>query len=243
MPISDEERAALTTELEKLTARIGVTRMREAPLVEPTSAYFPDAFVPGDDASAATLARRIFEYAGLGEVAITLEPRVFNAERDVRDPVRAGDDGVERVHQRTGPADLVSVGEVACTIAFDASDAVTLAGALCRVAGRVFLERRLETYRDSPSYAVTTTTEALRAGEIASVFLGFGIVTANDAYRFVRSKKHLVTHRTCGVLSYEAMAFVLAAWWRHRGSHSREGGRIRASLDANQCAAFDEFAS
>jgi hypothetical protein len=243
MNLSAAERTSLEGELAALVARYGNARMCEAKLVEPTAEFFPDAFVREDADSALTLACRIFDHAGLGEIEITVDSEAFSLRRAAVEPIRGGDDRVEQLHERTGPASLVDLGESACTIGVDARDPTTLAAALCRVAARVFLERHAESYRDAPSHAVAASDEVLRAGEIASVFLGFGIITSNDAYRFTRTRPRVVTHRTCGVLSYEAMTCVLAAWWRARGGDRRERRRIHASLDANQQSSFDVFAA
>ena len=222
---------------EALVAKCGP---REVRLIEPTAEFFPDAFTRGDDESIAALTRRMLSYAGQDNLAIEIVPFEERCQTtDVVNAIHGGDDRVKRVSTRTGPATLLSVAVDRCTIGVADAEPEMLACALARVASRLFLERPAESYRDAPVRELAATDEALGAAEIASVYLGFGVLTANDAYRFVRSRR-TVTHRSCGIHSYEAMTLLLAKWWRERGGEPAERRRIRALLEPSQLTTFDQ---
>ena len=111
---------ALVADLRALIARHGAERFLAGPLVEPTPAFFPDAWSP-DDAGVLSLARRVFVLAGLGEVRIELSAVASPTQRLEASVAAIRGDGVTQLHEPDGPATLQSVGEAWCVIGVDPS--------------------------------------------------------------------------------------------------------------------------
>lgn len=65
----DEEQDWVVDQLRVLVSRCGRERLLEAPLLEPSPAYFPDPWSP-DILGAIGILRRLMDYAGLGDLAV-----------------------------------------------------------------------------------------------------------------------------------------------------------------------------
>jgi hypothetical protein len=247
-PASSAE--ALLAELRALIARHGAERFLAGPLVEPTPAFFPDAWSP-DDAGVLSLARRVFVLAGVEEVRIELASVASPDERLESSTAAIRGDGVAQVHEPDGPAALQSVSKDWCVIGVDPSGRsrpAMLAASLCRVAARVFDAERAMATRDV-SYRASATPlddddDTLRARDVATVYLGFDILTTNDTYTLFREPHGRigarVVHRTSGHLSLEEMGGLLAAQLVARSLSSRELRRVLSLLGPNQAEVVEE---
>jgi hypothetical protein len=79
--------------------------------------------------------------------------------------------------------------------------------------------------------------------DVTSVFLGFGILSANNSYRYRKSGTNIgyvsttmwSTQRV-GYLSPQAFSYLLAIQWCARGLEDREIRRLLGQLEANQAA-------
>src|SRR5262245_11531675 len=85
-----EEQDWLLDALRQLVAACGAKTFLDAPLVEPTDRYFPDAYSPGA-LGARTVTRRLMSYASLGDFRVRLvsfQSGTFSLE--TKDVDRAG---------------------------------------------------------------------------------------------------------------------------------------------------------
>jgi hypothetical protein len=88
--------------------------------------------------------------------------------------------------------------------------------------------------------------EEERLTDVATVFLGFGVLTANGSYRY-RSSGGVVgllafteyQHKRAGYLPPQAMSFLLAAQARALGATGKERRSITRRLEPNQRGYFD----
>jgi hypothetical protein len=195
-----------------------------APLVQPNSEYFPDAFVP-DAASVARLLRRVVEHSPLArdihvELAFVLPDEGF--AQGGCGSAACGSTGSPRhfggVEERDGGY-CVSI----CTT--DVSHPVVLTTALARsVGGMVVREAGVEGDDADPA-----------AGEIAAAACGLGILITNGAAVWAKSCGGLrMTQAT--ELSVEEAAVALALDVAVQGHKIAEARRY---LDATQREALD----
>ena len=220
----EHERAALLKGLAALIETHGFETFVAAPLLEPNPQFFPDPWEPSTRGVRA-LALRILRYAGNSELdaRVTLCSEGIGERAD--ESVVAWFEGIE---------DGACVFGVDCTLLRE-DDAIV--GTLCHEVAHAFR-------------AWTGTAEAHDRLEeentdLASIFLGFGILTTNNAFRF-RQRSELVggwaktewsTTRSA-YLSPQAMAFALAAQVTARRTPPAEAKRIGDLLEPNQRAFF-----
>jgi hypothetical protein len=211
----DEQRAAILNGLAELIAGGSFERFVASPLVEPHKRFFPDPW----EASARgvrALALRLLHYAGIDELDVRVEVE------DVR-----------------GTASVWFLGIEAgiCTFGADPAalqDGDKVVGILCREVAAAFREW----------IALTGTPGTLEEAktDLTTIYLGFGILTTNSAYRY-RTEGGLVggtiltswSMSTATALPAPAMAYALAAQLVARGIEAR---RIVHLLEPNQEASF-----
>ncbi len=213
------ERSWLMSETAALIARAGLEPYVAAPLVEPTDRYFPDEWHP-DEGGVARLARRVLDHAGLGEVAI-----------DVSVSDEAIAEGIA----------VTALAKDSVQLAADRDhldDPLALIATLARIAAAT-LRARAELVDAVPD-------QEARCIDVATVYLGFGLITTNAAYRYRASGERrgytAITrwkHTRLGALSPEAMAYLLAVQQAARDASSKEIRAIVRQLETNQATFFE----
>jgi len=200
------------------------------PLVEPTAAFFPDAFEPTGPGVAQLLARTL-EHAPLTE---NLDIRLRFVESDASTGGGCGTGGCGTGSCETKPErrllDRVIEANDGYVVELPTSDVghpALLTTALARSIGAIVL------------FEAEEDLDAAHAGpmsEMAAVVAGFGVLLCNGAYVFgkscggVRVQQH--TH-----LSVEELTVALALFLK---VHGIKAGVVRAHLDTTQREAFAE---
>lgn len=217
--VTDEQRDWLATEMANLIASAGIEPYVAAPLVEATDQWFPDEWHP-DDAGVARLAKRVFEHAQLADVEITTELTKNVGER-----------GIIATHVDANSVRLDVDPEYL-------TDPLTIIAHLVSLAAVVFRVRHeLEDEdHDNERGLIDLTT----------IYLGFGILTTNAAYRYRASGEMqgsvAITrwsHDVQGTLSADEMAYALATQLVARGAPAAELRAVKRQLETNQAETFD----
>jgi hypothetical protein len=228
LPLEEEEQALLLDSLGELVAARGPAALLAGPIA-PTPAFFPDRFTP-TASGARVVAERLLGYAGLGSHRGVVEvgrPDRFDPDAEGPGPEGAAAwfAGVEGFNCFFG----VNERHLGDADALVASLAHEVAHAYRRVHG---LEE-------------TGTLTEERATDVTTVFLGFGVLTANASERlFTTGVFHGTTSITrswqqrLGYLPPQALTFLLAAQAVARRAGWRERGRLSGVLGPNQAALF-----
>ena len=215
--VTDEIKEWLATETAKLVERAGIDSYVAAPLVEATDRFFPDDW-HRDDGGVVRLAKRVFDYAGLGDVAITAD-----LGKDER-AISATEVTAEKLHLIVDPDHL--------------TDPLSAVAELVHLATYVF---RLRKNLGDPDDA--RERELI---ELTAVYLGFGILITNAAYRYraegeIRGNTVYTrwSHDEQGSLPASVLAYALAMQLVARGADASELRAVKRQLETNQREAFD----
>jgi hypothetical protein len=208
------EQGKLIQDLRHLIGAGGFEPFVAAPLLEPRAAHFPDHW-RADALGVERLARRLLEYAGLGklDVAVTLQPD---------DRAMGWFSGIEdgRCHVGADPRMLATPDWLAGVMAHETAHA----------------------YRHAHGLAIADKAIEEPLTDLTTIYLGFGVLTANASYRY-RAGGGLNwtrwSHQGGGYLSPEAMSFLLAVQVVVRGISSAERRRLAGHLEANQAGSFN----
>lgn len=199
------------------------------PFVLPNSTYFPDEFV-GDPDSAALLALRMQEHAGLSDIPI--ECRVVAPGTQAPESSRCGSGGCG-VPQTAGSgiARLVDVGDswVLQVPAQELRHPVALTTNIARSLAYVFL---IETMREDETLEPPVDVTA----DLAAVGLGFGALMLQGSYIYVKScgGPQIASVTKVGVSELA----ICTALFAHLGGH--ELGPALKCLEATQKAALGD---
>ncbi|HSO38861.1 MAG TPA: hypothetical protein VLT33_40300 [Labilithrix sp.] len=183
-----------------LLATRGGPRFLRTPQVEPNEAFFPDGWT-ADQGGVHRLLRRIMFHAGLGDVPLAVDRFVFEADEEPGEPER----GRHVVAYFEGVTDRVCRFGVNCT---QLDDPEHLIGILAHEVAHA--------YRHIHGLVVEDSDEEEDLTDLTTVFLGFGILTTNNA-RQSTIGGGMLRVRGAGYLSPHAMAFALASWFQARG--------------------------
>lgn len=217
------ERVALFVETAALIERAGLTTYVAAPLVEPSERWFPDEWTP-DERGVERLARRVFGYAGLGDVELAVE--------------RADPDDPQAQDERALWLGSLDAGAVSLSVdPRYLDDPLGLTAMLARIAAGVVRERH--------DLVDSDLENEQRCLDVTTVYLGFGIITTNAAYRYRaggEQRGYLAitrwSHSRLGALSPQAMAYLLAMQLSVRNVSSREVRTVTRQLETNQASYF-----
>lgn len=223
-----EERRWLIEQLAALIAARGPAHFLVGPLLEPSARFFPDRW-GGGDRSLRRLVRRLLGYAALGDLRV--EVAVYDP-----DPARRGEVLGKPISARGHdlPVWLAGIERGLVKIGAEASamvDPHIIVAATARAVAHVYRVRH-----DLP------TGDAFDPRiDLTGVFLGFGLLTADAALRYtVRTAAGPIQTRRAparlGVLSPQAMCYLLAAQLHARGIPRSERQRLGKLLQANQAA-------
>lgn len=215
------QRSALLDGLSRLIERQGFETFVRAPILEPSSTHFPDVWEPSERGVRA-LSLRLLAYAGLGEL---------DADVALYDEDHAG----EGFHQGTA-AWFAGIEDGTCVFGADtrqleSGDAIV--GTMCHEVAHA--------YREHHGLVGPHRQMEEEDTDITTVFLGFGILTTNNAYRFRKTGEMVGTMVSTkwstsqtGYLSPQSMAFLLAAQAVARGLDKSEVKAVAALLEPNQ---------
>lgn len=223
--------------LRDLAAAHGVAPLLRAPIVLPNDTYFPDRW-SGDREGALTLTRRIMRYAQLQHLSVALWVDAY-AVRTGAVEVGLGTLGA---HQREGAAAwFAGIRRDVCLFGLDEgqlADAEGAAGVLAHEVAHAWRAHHVATVVDR------AVDEQLT--DVTTVFLGFGVLTANNTLRH-RSRGRMVgasavhewSRSQAGYLPPQAMSFLLAAQCIARGATPGERHEVARHLETTQAASFD----
>jgi len=201
LPITEEQRQRMDRSFLLLASLIGAKRLLEATVVLPTSEHFPDPYDRSESALHLML-NRVAVQMGMnsGDVSVTL----FVAEHDMTKslvPFYSGDSSgaAGLYHHDPSKKAQISIDEK------QLKDPVSLVATLAHELGHVLLLRPGLVSRDDP--------EMEPLNDLLTIFLGFGIFTANAAFQFEQHSDHRSqgwsAHRQ-GYLSEAEIGFALA---------------------------------
>jgi hypothetical protein len=211
------ERNALRADTAALIANAGFSPYVSHSIVAPTDQFFPDTWHADDD-SVARLARRVFDYAGITDIAISVDSTVEPQSKV----------GVWALQLDKATLELGSDHD-------HLKDPIAIISTFARYAAIVFRLRH--------DIAAETDEVENRAVDATTVYLGFGIVTTNAAYRYRASGElrgyNATTrwsHTELGNLTPQAMAYLLAMQVVARGEAPK---RVAKQLEPNQASYFE----
>ena len=226
LPTNDEQRF-LIHGLYDLVEQRGPQTFVAAPILEPTSRFFPDHWEPSAE-GVHTLLLRLLAYAGLGDLHV--EVHLFE------DPTRVAASWDAATRHRGVAGWFAGIEDGVCRFGVDASrigNPEGLTGVLCHEVAHA--------YRAHHGLEIANRSTEERLTDLTTIFLGFGVLTVNNTDRY-RARGggdyRVVTWESAGYLSPQAMSFLLAAQVAARRLGARERRRIEGLLEPNQAACF-----
>jgi hypothetical protein len=225
LPITSEQQLWIDSSFIRLAALVGSNRLLQATVVLPTPEHFPDAY----DRSEIALRRMFHRVAARmqvdpADVELTLFASGDAITRDLV-PFYSGKTAGAAGLYYHDPADRprISINED------QLKDPVALVATLAHELGHIMLLRPGLVDRNDPDM------EPLN--DLLTVFLGFGVFTANSAFRFEQHSDYASqgwsTRRT-GYLSEEQLGYALARFAFERS----EGKPVWVSFLSTNIAAY-----
>jgi hypothetical protein len=225
---TDDEAEWLLQALAALIRACGAEQFLKAPIVEPASEYFPDR-VDSPEAALDRITRRLMQYAGLGDLEVGIS---YFEEDSGRSPGTPG----------WGTAGLfIGIEGACCKFGINASmieqDMSYVAGVMAHEVAHAYRQRHQLRSADPEEELLT---------DLTATYLGFGILAANNSYRFRKSGRIVggssVTSwstSTAGYLPPQAHTFLLGCQVVARGLDDGDRRVLLDSLEANQSAFLD----
>jgi hypothetical protein len=212
LPLDDEQREWADRSFRKLGTLLGARRLLDATVILPTEEHFPDPY----DQSEGSLRRMVDRVATAMKVDPSLiDVELFHSEYDVSRTLVPFFSG----KGSAAPAGLYfHMPDERQSIAVNASelkDPMALVAVIAHEIGHVILLRPGRVRRDEPDM------EPLN--DLLTIFLGFGIFTANAAFRFsqyTNNQSQGWSTRRLGYLSEPMLGYALARFAYER---PREG--------------------
>jgi hypothetical protein len=220
VPGADEQEWCIEA-LAQLIKRRGVGGLVSNPVVLPTPGWFPDAYTPSA-AGARRIALRLLRYAGLSKLDVRTE--LFQGEQ----PTFV--DGQPRSKHTV--AYFAGIVDGVCDFGIDQdrlNDPAAVVGALAHEVAHAFRAFHGLVIKDSRVEELLT--------DLTTVYLGFGVLTANVAYRFRVTQLSGGSRSEWGSMGYlgpQAMSFLLAAQLRAREMPSEEHKKLLSHLEPDQ---------
>jgi hypothetical protein len=220
------EREELLTRLGRVLASAGWEHFVSAPILLPDSKFFPDRWTM-DAAGVHRLTKRLLRYAGLGELDV--------------DVVAYEEDAPPETGHHTGIAGwFAGIVDGRCRFGFDerhVEDDDAIVGVMCHEVAHAFRHHRGMVGDDRDLEEEDT--------DITTVHLGFGVLSANNAYRY-RTSGNLEgliavsrsSESSIGYLSARALSFLLAAQVVVRREERAICREIARALESNQASFF-----
>jgi hypothetical protein len=213
LPISEEERVWTDQGFARLEKMLGRSRLLEAKVILPDNTHFPDRY-DRTSATVESLFRRICDYMEVDHNRIELEifPDEEEELREILPYWRGNSGGCAGLYSREADA---SEGHERLLIALKASlakDAFPLIATIAHELGHVIL------LGDGLIDPATPDHEPMT--DLLTVFLGFGIFSANSAALFRQyqdERRHGWSMQRLGYLSQEIYGYALARFAAERG--------------------------
>jgi hypothetical protein len=231
-----EARERLLMALANLIQRSGWERFVTQPLLQPTPQFFPDSWnrsVRG----AYRLSRRLLVYAGLDDRDIDL--LVFRTTAD--DVYRGADGSSYPEGPEHAAATYRGTSDEAHHFGIEVRQLLedeTLAAAMCHEVSHAF--------RAAQGLVVTTSAIEEQLTDLTTVYLGFGLLTLNGAYRY-RTRRLVAGHEwkqsTLGYLGAGDLALLFAAQIVARGIGPAEVKKLADQMEVTQGALFRQAVS
>ena len=217
LPVSEEQRRWVDQSLIRLASLVGANRIHE-PIVLPTAEFFPDPYNSDSPESLKLIGGRVARLIGLdaNEIDVTLFQTEYDATRSLVpfgtwDSLSAGGLYFHNPDRRA----RISINKA------QMKDPMALVGTLAHELGHVIPLR--------PGLVKGEEPDMEPLNDLLTVFLGFGIFTANAAFRFEQyttNESQGWSTQRLGYLSEEAWGYALAryalerneikpAWKRH----------------------------
>jgi hypothetical protein len=209
LPIAEEERLWVDEGLRRLSRMLGASRMQNAKVVLPTDEFFPDPYAP-NEAGVEALFCRICGYMGVPRSHVELAIIPDTSELVEMLP--------EHSYQPDGPAGLHygkrCEGEhpLVAVRASLLKDPLTVVATLAHELGHVILLDGGRLDRDDEDMEPLT--------DLATVYLGMGVFTANAARRFLQfqqDRRQGWSMSRLGYLPEDVYAYALARFAQERG--------------------------
>jgi hypothetical protein len=224
LPITMEQKEWVDRSFVRLASLVGAERLMEGEVVLPTAEYFPDAYDRSEEALRLIFTRvaRWMEVEP-DEVELTMFASTEDTTRGLAPYASGKSSGAagSYVHDpAVRPQISVNHGEM--------KDPMSLVATLAHELGHVILLRPGLVGREEPDM------EPLN--ELLTVFLGFGVFTANAAFRFeqyTNNDSQGWSARRLGYLSEEVFGYALARYALERGEAKPEW---RSHLSTNPAA-------
>jgi hypothetical protein len=209
-----------------VTSSAGYEHFVNAPILLPDSKFFPDRWTM-DSAGVHRLTRRLLRYAGLGELGVDMVSY-------------AGGDAPSTGHHAGIAGWFAGIVDGRCRFGFDerhVEDDDAIVGVMCHEVAHAFRQHRAIVGDDHDREEEDT--------DITTVYLGFGVLAANNAYRF-RTSGHLqgaiaytrTSESSIGYLSARSLTFLLAAQVVLRNEERAARRAIANALESNQATFF-----
>ncbi|MGB1013564.1 MAG: hypothetical protein ACPG4T_05475 [Nannocystaceae bacterium] len=225
-----EQQTQLVQQLASLVSNCGYEPLVLAPLLEPTATFFPDRWA-GGEASMRRVCQRLLHYAGLGDYRVEV---AIHEDKPSAPPAEGKPNPLtgEDIHVW-----LISIRDGVCRIGVEATamrEPLGLVAATSRAIADAFLvaKGRAPNQRGAREQMI----------DIASIYLGFGILTTEASMRHVSGADGNFRSRPrkskLGVLGPVAMSYLLAIQARARGLDRKGHRRITKYLRANQAAFY-----
>ncbi len=208
LPVTQEQQRWIDRSFLRLASVVGVRRLLEATVVLPTPEHFPD---PYDESEIAL--RRIFDRVAtrMGVNPTDVDVTLFASGHDLTKELvpfysgkNSGAGGL--YYHDTSARPHISVNEA------ELKDPMALVATVAHELSHVILLRPGLIARDDPDMEPMT--------DLLTVFLGFGIFTANSAFRFEQHSDNTSqgwSARRLGYLSEEQLGYALARFAFERG--------------------------
>jgi hypothetical protein len=224
---TDEDQEWLLRELAELIRVRGIDPFVASPIVQPTPEFFPDP-VESPEAALDRITRRLLQYAGLGDLDMRVELFEHEDVEDTRDGTRC----------RSIAGCFLGIENGCCRFGINvevASDAERVAGTMAHEVAHAYRTHHHLCCADREKEELLT--------DITTAYLGLGLLSTNDSYRFRKSGRLVGTTAytrwsasVAGYLPPQAHSFLLASQIVLRGLDRRERKAIYRQLEANQAA-------
>lgn len=207
-PVSLEQKQWIDDSFIRLAGLVGVDRLLQATVVLPTANHFPDPY-DGTEIALQRMFHRVATQMQVNpaDVDVTLFASGDDMAQNLLPFYSASTSGAAGLYHHA-PADKshISINET------ELKDPMALVAVLAHELGHIILLRPGLVERDDPNM------EPLN--DLLTVFLGFGIFTANSAFRFEQHTDYQTqgwSARRLGYLSEEQFGYALARFAFERG--------------------------
>jgi len=208
LPISSEDKEWADRSFVRLTSLLGAERLRKATVMLPTPESFPDPF-DGSEGSLRTMFRRVARQMQVDpdDIELTLFVNSEDLTRDMAPFYSGKSSGAAGLYYH-GPAERAHI----AVKEGDLKDPLSLVASLAHEIGHIILLR--------PGLVKREESDMEPLNDLLTVFLGFGVFTANCAFRFEQHQSYDRqgwSARRQGYLSEQTFGYALARFAYERG--------------------------